>query len=451
VAESLIVSVSGLRGVVGDSLTPAVAARYARAFAATLPPGAVVVGRDGREHGPMLVAAVVEELRAAGRDVLDCGIAPTPTVGIVVREHRAAGGIQVTASHNPPRYNGMKLFSAAGRVLTGAAGTAVRESFEAEPRAAEPAATRGEVITVDGTALHVALVLATVDAAAIRRRAPRVWIDCCHGAGSRVALPLLAALGCHVEVEGGVPDGGFSHPPEPIRANLEPLLARVAAAGVDVGFFLDPDADRLVIVDGAGGWLGEEATLALAVDTVLRRSPGPVVVNCATSSMTAEIAARHGAACHRTAVGEANVVDGMGAVGAIIGGEGNGGVIDPRVVLVRDAAVAMALILGRLAEGATVAELAATLPKLAMLKETVDLPAGAAALAEAEARLVDAFPEASGSRRDGLRLDWDGGWLLVRASNTEPIVRLAAEAPTPAAAEAAIARARHAIAAGDRP
>lgn len=451
VSEPLIVSVSGLRGVVGAALTPPVAARYAAAFAATLPPGPVVVGRDGREHGPLLLDAIVAALVAGGRDVLDCGIAATPTVGIAVADAGAAGGIQVSASHNPARYNGMKLFSPAGRVLTAAAGAAVRERFEAPEDGAVPSPARGGRRVIDATDSHVARVLDRVDVAAIRRRGVRVWIDCCHGAGSRVAVPLLAALGCTVVMEGGEPDGRFTHPPEPVAANLAALLPRIAAAGADVGFILDPDADRLAIADASGRWLGEEATLALAVDTVLARTPGPVVVNCSTSAMTAAIAARHGVPCHTTPVGEANVVAGMLEAGAVIGGEGNGGVIDPRVVLVRDAAVGMALVLERLAVGVTVAELAAGLPQLVMVKETVDLPAapagqhGLAAVAE---RLVAAFPESRASRLDGLRLDWDGGWLLVRASNTEPIVRLVAEAASVTAAAAAIARARHAIAGG---
>ncbi|MFM8282240.1 MAG: phosphoglucosamine mutase [Planctomycetaceae bacterium] len=443
-AEPLIVSVSGLRGVVGESLTPPVAARYARAFVDSLPPGPVVVGRDGREHGPLFVAAIEQTLRAVGRDVLDCGVAATPTVGIVVAAERAAGGIQVSASHNPARYNGMKLFSNAGRVLTAGAGATVRAAFEADAaRSPARGMPEGALRHVDGTAGHVARVLACVDVAAIRRRAPRVWIDCCHGAGSRVALPLLAALGCTTIVEGGEPDGRFAHPPEPVAANLAGLLPRIPAAAADVGFILDPDADRLAIADASGRWLGEEATLAIAADTVLRRTPGPVVVNCSTSGMTAQLATRHGVPCRMTAVGEANVVEGMLAAGAVIGGEGNGGVIDPRVVLVRDAAIAMALVLERLAAPTTMAELAATLPALAMVKDTVALPAGG--LPAIEPRLVAAFPTARVARDDGLRLAWDGGWLLVRASNTEPIVRLVAEATGRTEVEAAIERARRAI------
>jgi phosphomannomutase len=265
-----------------------------------------------------------------------------------------------------------------------------------------------------------------------------------------VARPLLAHLGCDVVIEGGDPDGLFAHPPEPTAENLAGLLPRIAAAGADVGFFQDPDADRLAIATAAGRYIGEEATLALAVEGVLAKTPGPVVVNCSTSGMTALIAARHGVPCHVSAVGEANVVDRMLATGAVIGGEGNGGVIDPRVVLVRDSFVAMALLLDRMCAGATlttVEDLARALPHLVMKKTKLDLAPGlrGPALAAGLDRIAAAFPAARADRLDGLRLDWPGGWLLVRSSNTEPIVRLVAEAATEAAVDEALARAGAAL------
>jgi phosphomannomutase len=448
--EPLIVSVSGLRGVVGESLTPAVAIRYAAAFAAGLPPGPVVIGRDGRANGPPLAAAITESLLAAGRDVIDCGVAATPTVGIVVREQAAAGGIQLSASHNPARYNGMKLFSAEGRVLPAAAGREVLARFEAGV-APPSAAGRGRVTAGDGIAAHVRLVAATVDGDAIRRHRPRVWLDACHGAGGRVARPLLEHLGCEVVIEGGEPDGLFAHEPEPTAANLAGMLPRIRQQRADVGFFQDPDADRLAIATADGVYIGEEATLAIAADAVLAKRPGSVVVNCSTSGMTALIAARHGVPCHVSAVGEANVVDRMLAVNAVLGGEGNGGVIDPRVVLVRDSFVAMALVLERMCAGprlTSVAELAAGLPRLVMKKTKVDLAPAirGPGLAAALERIAAAFPVARPDRLDGLRLDWPGGWLLVRASNTEPIVRLVAEAESEAAVDDALARAAAALA-----
>jgi phosphomannomutase len=450
--EPLIVSVSGLRGVVGATLTPDVSVRYVHAFAATLPPGPVVIGRDGRQSGPMLAAAIADHLATLGRDVIDCGVAATPTIGVVVRDRAAVGGVQISASHNPARYNGLKLFSAAGRVLTADAGREVLRGYESLPAgmpAAPQAAVRGRVIPHDGSAAHVGLVAACVDVEAIRRRGPTVWLDAGHGAGSRVARPLLEHLGCRIVIEGATPDGLFEHEPEPTAENLASLLPRIAACGADVGFFQDPDADRLAIATAAGRYIGEEATLALAVEAVLAKTPGPVVVNCSTSGMTAAIARRRGVACHVSKVGEANVVDEMLARGAVIGGEGNGGVIDPRVVLVRDSFIAMALVLERLACESTTAEaLAAALPPLVMKKTKIALspelrgPGLAAGLERIEA----AFAEATASRLDGLRLDWPGGWLLVRASNTEPIVRIVAEAESDAAVDAAIACAAKALA-----
>ncbi len=447
-ADTLIVSVSGLRGVVGSTLTPGVATRYAAAFAATLPPGPIVIGRDGRTHGPLFAAALRDFFVASGRDVIDCGIAATPTVGIVVREERAAGGIQISASHNPSQYNGLKLFSAAGRVLPAADGARVLARFHALPdRVEATGAVRGRVRDVDGGPAHVRLVAATVDVEAIRRRRPRVWLDAGHGAGSRGARLLFEHLGCEFTIAGGEPDGLFEHPPEPTAENLAAMLPQIRHQHADVGFFQDPDADRLAIATADGRYIGEEATLALCVEAVLAKTPGPIVVNCSTSGMAAAIAARYGVPCHVAAVGEANVVDAMLTHGAVLGGEGNGGVIEPRVVLVRDSLVAMALVLERLATGGTIDAMAHGLPQRIMKKTKIDLTPDVQGpgLAAALERIERAFPHARASRLDGLRLDVSGGWLLVRASNTEPIVRLVAEGETEAIVDDALLRARAAL------
>ncbi|MFM9196552.1 MAG: phosphoglucosamine mutase, partial [Planctomycetia bacterium] len=436
-----------------------------------LPPGPIVNGRAGRTSGPALAAAITESLTQSGRDVIDCGVAATPTVGIVVRQERAAGGVQISASHNPAAYNGLKLFSAEGRVLPAAAGAEGLQKFQAlatpPSPAGQPAPRQGRVRIVDGTPAHVTLVAQTVDVEAIRRCRPRVWLDAGHGAGSRAARPLLEHLGCELVIEGGEPDGLFEHLPEPTTDNLAGMLPRIPLARADVGFFQDPDADRLAIATAEGRYIGEEATLALAVEGVLAKAAqakrsGPIVVNCSTSGMAAEIAARHGVACHVSAVGEANVVDAMLASHAILGGEGNGGVIDPRVVLVRDSFVAMAIVLERMCTAGTdggprdergitsIDSLARSLPKLLMKKTKLDLSpeTRGPALVAALDRIAAAFPAARAGRLDGLRLDWDGGWLLVRASNTEPIVRIVAEAADAAAVDDAIQRATAALRAG---
>jgi len=437
-----IITVSGLRGVVGESLTAEVAERYAAAFVSTLPPGAVVVTRDGRDSGPMLAEAIERAILSSGHDYLDGGVAATPTTGILIREQQAAGGIQISASHNPAQYNGMKLFSREGRVLPAAAGQVVLDRYRDEAflpsstSASQPNANQTTTLqnttatTFDDTiSRHVELVLHTVDFDRIRGRRFRVLLDANRGAGSLVGERLLAELGCEVTLLGGEPDGQFEHSPEPTAENLAGVLPIVREHTVDVAFCQDPDADRLAIVDEHGTYLGEEATLALCVDHVLRHAPGPIVTNCSTSRMSQDLATRYGVPFHRSAVGEANVVDMMLQHDAVIGGEGNGGVIDPRVGCVRDSFVGMALVLDALAaRQLPTSDLAAELPRYAICKTKINLSGEKVPVA------LDAlekhFAEATADRLDGLRLDWPDHWLLVRASNTEPIVRAIAEAAT---------------------
>lgn len=433
--SQLIISVSGLRGIVGETLTPEVAIRYVRAFCEELPPGPVVVTRDGRHTGPMLAAAVQAALQAAGRDCLVAGVAATPTTGVLVRQLQAAGGIQISASHNPPNYNGIKLFNGAGRVIPAEAGQRVIDRYQAQPAPWKPFDQLGSCRRVaDTTGEHLRLVLACCDAQRIRARKFRVLLDANHGSGSVLGLPLLEALGCEVTVLGGTPDGLFAHTPEPTSENLQSVLKKVQTARADIGFCQDPDADRLAVIDEQGRYIGEEFTLSLVADHVLRQTPGPVVTNCSTSRMTQDLAERHGVPFFRSKVGEANVVDLMLAQQAVLGGEGNGGVIHPKVGLVRDSFVGMALVLDAMAaRKMPVGKLADELPQYAIHKTKVSLPTDQVA-ASFDA-LEQHFTEATADRLDGLRLDWPDIWLLVRASNTEPIVRIFAEAPTTTAAE----------------
>jgi phosphomannomutase len=429
--SQLIISVSGLRGVAGRSLTPSVAAAFAAAFAADLPAGKIVVSRDGRESGPMLVEAVTESLAGCGRQVLDAGVAATPTLGVLVRTQGAAGGVQISASHNPREYNGMKLFAAQGRVLPASEGARVVARFRAGVPARNTADLVEGVPLEDGTSAHLALLTAICDVDRIRRQSFRVLLDANHGAGSVLGRKLLRELGCDVTVLGGEPDGQFDHLPEPTAENLASVLDKVGRCGAAVGFCQDPDADRLAIIDENGRYLGEEKTLALCVDHVLASGRvGPIVTNCSTSRMSEDLARKYGAPFYRSQVGEANVVDMMMDNGAAFGGEGNGGVIDPRVGLVRDSFVAMALVLDALAaRGERASALADALPRYEICKATVAAPSeGVAAGLDA---LEHHFSDAKPDRLDGLRLDWaDGSWLLVRPSNTEPLVRSVAEART---------------------
>lgn len=435
-----IISVSGLRGIVGESLTPEVAVRYVAAFTATLPDGPVVVARDGRTTGPMLAAAVHSALLASGRPVLDAGICATPTVGVLVKAKGAAGGVQISASHNPLSYNGLKLFNGDGRVIPAGPGREVLAAYRAGKTAWAAYDRVGDVEPIaDTTADHLSRLMATLDAETIRRCQFRALLDSNAGAGSILGRLLLESLGCQVTLLGGEPTGRFEHPPEPTADNLQSVCRKVVAARCQIGFCQDPDADRLAIIDEGGRYVGEEYTLAICLDHVLRLlSPGvhagPVVTNCATSRMAHDLAKKYHVPFFRSAVGEANVVDEMLRRGAIFGGEGNGGPIDPRVVLVRDSFVGIAQVLDAMASrNLPVSKLADELPRYEIRKTTVQL--ASERLPAALDALEKHFGDAQADRLDGLRLDWSDRWLIVRGSNTEPIVRAIAEAPTAAEAE----------------
>lgn len=436
-----IISVSGLRGIVGESFTPLIAARYAAALATVCPPGPIVVGRDGRQGGALFATVVGQTLAGCGRTVFDIGISATPTLGVVIRDRQAAGGLQVTASHNPPAYNGLKPFTSQGRVAPPSVGEAILAAYRAGNAVWAGHEQLGEVQPLaEAHRGHLQRLLAIAPVEAIRARRFRVLLDSNAGSGSLLGQALLGALGCEVRLVGGEPDGRFLHPPEPTAEHLAGVAAQAAAAGVDVGFCQDPDADRLAILDEQGRYLGEEYTLALCVDWVLREQRGPVVANSATSRMVQDLAARYEVPFYRSKVGEAHVVETMERVGAVFGGEGSGGPIDPRVGMVRDSFVGMVHVLAAMAvRGRTPSELAAELPRYAMVKRTCPLPAGR--LPGALAALKARFAEADAEEQDGLRLDWPDRWLIVRGSNTEPLVRLIAEASDPRAAADLVAQA----------
>jgi phosphomannomutase len=434
-----IASISGLRGVVGDGLDPATALEFAAAYASDCPAGPILVGHDGRMSAHVFAAAVESGITATGHDVLHSGPTATPTIGWLVRQLRLAGGIQISASHNPPEYNGLKFFQREGMVLSPASGRELLQRWEGRGFhwASHDSLGRARALD-DPDSGHLAAVLALVDVAAIARQGWTVVVDACHGAGGRMAGSLLRALGVRPLILGGLPDGRYDHLPEPTEANLRDFRTIVPATGAPVGFAQDPDADRLAIVDETGCYIGEELTLALAAKRRLEQTRGPVVINLSTSRVTEELARSLGCPVFRTPVGEIHVVERMRSENAVLGGEGNGGVIDPRVGYVRDSFVAMALVLDLLAaSGEPLSRLVASLPHYTMIKDQYPLApctsgasrqgpgAGVSALWD---RITSAYPAAQTDRSDGLRLEWPDRWVHVRASNTEPIVRVIAEA-----------------------
>lgn len=447
--DNLMVSVSGVRGLVGAPLTPELMAGVAAALGAhlqTVEDGhTVCLGRDSRVSGPMFSRAVTAGLQSVGCDVIDLGVVPTPTLLMAVRHHGAIGGIGVTASHNPAEWNALKLVSSEGIFLDADRSAAFRRYLAEEdpPRAAWDALG---AVSTDGGAwgrhLVAILELPQIDAEAIASAGLRVAVDCVHGAGGPVIEELLERLGCKVVGIGMEPDGLFPRDPEPTAANLTDLGKLVLESKAHVGLAIDPDADRLSLVDEKGRPMGEDLTLALAAAAVLDGTPGPVVTNLSTSQILEDVAQAFAVPLHRAPVGEVNVARRMQHEGAVVGGEGNGGVILPALHHTRDAPLACALILQHLAgEGVTPSEAAARWPSYEIVKEKVSFPREA--LADGYAALAADLEAESSDASDGLRLAWPSkkAWLHVRPSGTEPVVRLIAEASDREAAKQLVDRA----------
>ena len=435
--DELIVSVSGVRGVVGTALTAEVARDFGRAFATMLGGHRATVARDTRTHGPEIQAALVEGLLERGVDVIDLGVVSTPGAALMTNHLTVGGGVVITASHNPAEYNGIKFLQPTGPALRAADAAKLKKIWRSKDFLS--ADRRGTLSTDDSThQTHVDNVCAITDVDLVRSKGFKVVVDSINGAGCAVTPMLLERLGCELVHLNGEPTGQFAHKPEPIAENLTELGEHVREAGAAVGFAQDPDADRLVVFNERGEFLGEEYTLALATAFVLSRRSGRVAANMVTSRMVDAVAAAADCEVVRSPTGEANVVEAMQAHGCIFGGEGNGGVIDPRVVPVRDSLVGMAMILEYMARtGLAVSELAARIPAYTMLKDKLTCPPEAAA--EVIERAREIFGNSPGARideSDGLRIDLPDGWVSVRASNTEPIVRITTEADDKARAEA---------------
>ena len=439
-----MVSVSGVRGRVGEALTPerigAFAAQFGAWALASTPGRPVVVGRDSRVSGPMFHRAVIASLQSVGCRVVDVGMAPTPTIQLAVEHHHAAGGLAITASHNPIEWNALKFIAPSGLFLSADEGAAMRST----PVVRATWDKLGTVETDDraiGRHLEAILTLPYLALEGIRRRQFHVALDCVRGAGATIMPALLDRLGCRVTAINLEADGRFPHPPEPVAENLGALEALVRESGADIGFAVDPDVDRLALIDETGKAIGEDYTLALAASLVLRHKRGPVVTNLSTSRVVDDVAAEAGVSVIRAPVGEVNVAIRMREAGAVIGGEGNGGVILPSLHLGRDAPVGAALILQLLFEdGAPLSRIVARRPRYAIVKDKLDR--GNGDLSRVYTALRTTFPDAVVDTQDGLRLAWPDRWVHVRPSGTEPIVRVIAEGPTADAARLLVTRAR---------
>ena len=445
--DGLMVSVSGIRGRVGEALTPEVVARYAAAFGAwAIGRGsskAVVLGRDSRVSGPMFHRVATAALQSVGCTIIDIGLTTTPTCQLAVEHHHAAGGLMLSASHNPIEWNALKLIGPSGLFLEAAEGQAMRALVEQ----GIPRATWDRLGTVEGDdraiQRHVDRVLAIpyIDVEGIRRRRFRVALDCVRGAGAAIMPQLLERLGCEITAINLETDGRFPRPPEPVPENLGELERLVLKAGAAIGLAVDPDVDRLALVSDRGKAIGEDYTLALAARVVLRHRKGPVVTNLSTSRVVEDAAVAGGSTLVRAPVGEVNVAVRMRDEHAAVGGEGNGGVILPEVHLGRDAPIGAALLLQLLhEENRALSAIVDELPKYVIVKDKLDRPN--ASLDTVYDALRSAFPGATVDTQDGLRLSWPDRWVHVRPSGTEPIVRVIAEAPTAAEAEQLVRRSR---------
>ncbi len=431
--EPLKIGISGVRGVVGQTLTPDLVVRFAEAFGSYLDGGRVLVCRDPRPSGPMLQAAVTAGLLAVGCEVVDLGICPTPSLQLAIPRGKARGGISITGGHNPPEWNALKFVREDGLYLSAAQSEELLDIFHqgAVSRVGwDKMATR--VLEQDAVSPHLETLLARFGSERLRARRLRVAVDCANGSCARLVPRWLAALGCEVLPINDDPELPFPRLPEPGVATAGQARAVVLAGHGDLGFVLDADGERLSLVDEAGTPLSEELTLPLAVEAALSRDVGPVVTNVSTTGLVELVAARHGAPVVRTSVGQAFISEAILEHHAVIGGEGNGAVAVPQVQATHDSAAAIGLLLEHLvATGEPLSALVSRLPKLAVRKLT--LPVAPRLLFSALAEFRERVGEPDGAtidQTDGVKIAWPDGWVHVRASNTQSLLRVIAEAPS---------------------
>ena len=423
----LKISVSGVRGLVGESLTPQIAARFASAFGTYTGEGQILVGQDSRPSGLMLKKAVLSGLLATGCQPVEVGILPIPTILFLTREKRARGAVVVTASHNPLSWNGLKFIGPEGLYLRASEVEEFLDIFhQGEFTFVHSNRIKPALCEKQAGRLHLQKILGRLKVRAIRNRRFRVVADCANGAGATLLPRFLQELGCQVLLMNTEITGSFAHQSEPSPENLKELCRRVKEFGADLGLAQDADADRLALVDEQGRALGEDMTLTLAVAHVLSKKRGPVVVNLSASMAIEDIASRYRVPVFRTKTGESNVVEKMLEVKAAIGGEGNGGVIWPEVHTCRDSFTAAGLVLEFMAEsGQKLSGLAESFPCYFLVKDKLPCPAELAFRAVLE--LSHKYRAENVSTADGLKISWKDSWVHLRPSNTEPIIRLMAE------------------------
>lgn len=431
--SKLMVSVSGIRGIIGETLTPDIIVKYTTAFVRLVGPGPIIVARDSRTTGEMVESLVTGMLLSHGCKVIKLGIVPTPTAEIKTLSSDANGGIIITASHNPSPWNALKLINRNGMFLQKPEVEKLKELSNDCTNHTYVSWDKVTTLATDTSAMDLhgqkILSLPFIDLEAIKKKHFTVVLDSNHGAGGILGRKLLEQLECKVITLGEEPNGHFIHSCEPIPENLDSLSAKVKEIGADIGFALDPDGDRVAVVSEQGVAIGEEYTLAIATQCMLSRKKGPVTINLSTSRMAEDIAAQYNVPCYRTPVGEINVSSAMKNNGSVIGGEGNGGAMIPEVFYGRDAYGSMILVLQYLTDtNEPISQAINHFPSYVMRKEKIDL-----VHLDAEAALRTIENEIQGdntNKDDGLRISWCNSWTHIRKSNTEPILRIITEAQT---------------------
>ncbi|MBC8214193.1 MAG: phosphoglucosamine mutase [Candidatus Marinimicrobia bacterium] len=429
---SIIRGISGIRGIVGETLTYEIVGIHSRAFSIIQKSGGILLARDSRSHGDELLKSAIKSLHKSGRKVLDCGIIPTPTAQFLVEKHQLAGGIVITASHNPSEWNGMKFIDSDGCFLDANKNTQLFQIADEDNFAEE--FTSGEAIDFTSEVnehIQHTINLSAIDSNKIRERKFKVVVDSVNGAASKVLPKLLSKLNCEVIPMHCELDGKFPRGAEPLPENLAELSNAVIQNGADVGFATDPDGDRLAVVDENGNPLGEEYTLTICADGFLaqNRIKQPLVTNLSTTMALDKIAEKYKTNVTRSAVGEINVVNLMKELNSPLGGEGNGGVILPESHYGRDSLVGCAMFLNRMAQtNETVSKIFESMPQFTMVKTRIQLDELNPEIAIKN--IADEFYNVEQNTVDGLKLIWADRWVHIRKSNTEPIIRIYAEAPT---------------------